>query len=87
MNKNLSKYRMVLAGDLVKTFAVETIKHLIELWADENGVRNVSSGVIRCDMLHDEGVMIYSAHFDSSHWTGINFERFDVKNPGEPQTL
>ena len=86
MMENYSKYRMVLGGDLIRNFHPETIKALIEVWTDESGVKNVSSGVVRCDVNHEQGVMIYSAHFDSSHWTGIGFEGFDKKHPGEPQT-
>ena len=87
MNPNYSKYRLVLGGDLIAQFSADLIKMLIKAWADESGVKNVSSGVIRADVDQRAGVMIYSAHFDSSHWTGIGFEGFDVKNPGSPQTL
>jgi hypothetical protein len=55
-------------------------------WVYNTGARNVSSGVIRCDADPHTDRMIYSAHFDSSHWTGIGFKGFDKKNPGEPQT-
>jgi len=87
MNKNYSKYRLVLGGDLIDDFHPDTIKMLIEEWVKESGAKNVSSGVIRADADQRAGVMIYSAHFDSSHWTGIGFEGFDKKNSGEPQTL
>ncbi len=87
MNKNYSKYRLVLGGDLPDEFLPETIRALIEAWVGESGVRNVSSGVIRADLDQKAGVIIYSTHFDSSHWTGRGFKGFDIKNPGEPQTL
>jgi hypothetical protein len=87
VNKNYSRYRLVLGGDLINGFHPDTIKMLIKAWAWDNGARNVSSGVIRADVDQKSGVMIYSAHFDSSHWTGIGFEGFDKKHPGEPQTL
>ena len=87
MNKNYSKYRLVLGGDLIVQFSADLIKILIKAWADESGAKNVSSGVIRADVDNVSGVMIYSAHFDSSHWTGIGFKGFDVKDPGVPQTL
>ncbi|MEE8372802.1 MAG: hypothetical protein V3R87_03590 [Dehalococcoidia bacterium] len=87
MNKNYSKYRLVLGGDLIGQFSNDLIKMLIKAWADESGVRNVSSGVVRVDMDQEQGAVIYSVHFDSSHWTGIGFKGFDVKNPGVPQTL
>ena len=84
---NYGKYRLVLGGDLILQFSADLIKMLIKTWADETGAKNVSSGVIRADMDQEQGVMIYSCHFDSSHWTGRGFKGFDVKNPGEPQTL
>lgn len=84
---NYGKYRLVLGGYLIDGFRPETIKFLIKAWVEESGVRNVSSGCIRCDMDHMNGVVIYTANFDSSHWTGIGFNGFDKKNPGEPQTL
>ena len=87
MNKNYGRYRLVLGGDLINDFHLDTIKMLVRAWVEETGVKNVSSGVIRADVDQKAGVMIYSAHFDSSHWTGIGFKGFDVKNPGEPQTL
>ena len=87
MNKNYSKYRMVLGGDLIKQFSTGLIKFLIEAWVGETGARNVSSGVIRADLDQEAGVMIYTAHFDSSHWTGMGFKGFDMKHSGEPQTL
>lgn len=87
MNKNYSKYRLVLGGDLIYQFSADLIKMLIKAWANESGVKNVSSGVIRMDADQRAGVMIYSAHFDSSHWTGRGFKGFDVKNSGVPQTL
>ena len=87
MNKNYGRYRLVLGGDLINDFHPDIIKMLVRAWVEETGVKNVSSGVIRADVDQKAGVMIYSAHFDSSHWTGIGFKGFDVKNPGEPQTL
>lgn len=87
MNKNYSKYRLVLGGDLIYKFSADLMKFLIGAWVRETGAKNVSSGVIRVDMNQEQGVVIYSCHFDSSHWTGIGFEGFNVKNPGEPQTL
>jgi hypothetical protein len=84
---NYDKYRLVLGGELAAHFSPDLIKRLIELWVEENGAKNVSSGVIRADLDQAAGVMIYSAHFDSSHWTGVGFKGFDVKNPGELQTL
>jgi hypothetical protein len=87
VNKNYSKYRLVLGGDLIYQFSADLIKFLIEAWVKETGARNVSSGVIRADVDNVAGVMIYSCHFDSSHWTGRNFKGFDVKSLGEPQTV
>lgn len=87
MNSNLSKYRLVLGGDVYRNYSEAAIKAFIRQWVDDSGVKNVSSGVIRCDVLHEEGVIIYTAHFDSSHWTGIGFEGFDKKHPGVPATL
>lgn len=87
MNKNYSKYRLVLGGDLIESFFGDTLKFLIEEWVHQSGVKNVSSGVIRADMDQEGGAVVYSAHFDSSHWTGRGFEGFDKKNPGEPQTV
>ena len=87
MNKNMSMYRLVLGGDLLESFHEDTIKFLIEQWVNRTGAKNVSSGVIRADLDKEGGAMLYSCHFDSSHWTGIGFEGFDVKDPGVPQTL
>lgn len=84
---NYGKYRLVLGGDLIDNFSADLIKFLIEAWVKETGARNVSSGVIRADVDNVSGVMIYSAHFDSAHWTGRGFKGFDVKDPGEPQTV
>jgi len=84
---NYSKHRMVLSGDLIDDFSPELIHFLIEEWVKESGVKNVSSGVIRADLDQKAGVLIYTAHFDSSHWTGRGFKGFDVKDPGIPQTL
>ena len=81
---NYSKYRLVLGGDLIMQFSADLIKMLIKAWVGETGARNVSSGVIRADMNQEQGVMIYSAHFDSSHWTGRDFKGLGVKSPGEP---
>jgi len=78
---------MVLSGDLIDDFSPELIHFLIEEWVKESGVKNVSSGVIRADLDQKAGVLIYTAHFDSSHWTGRGFKGFDVKDPGIPQTL
>ena len=52
---NFSKYRLVLGGDLVKDFHPDTIKHLVQLWVEESGVKNVSGGCIRCDVDHVSG--------------------------------
>jgi len=76
MNENYRKYRLVLGGDLIEDFHPDTIKALIQEWADETGARNVSSGVIQADLNHEVGAVIYSAYFDSSHWTGIGFKGF-----------
>lgn len=87
MSKNHCKYRMVMNGESIWQFKVRQITRLIEQWVRESEVKNVSSGVIRADVDNKGGVVIYSAHFDSSHWTGIGFKGFDKKHPGEPQTL
>ena len=87
MNKNYSKYRLVLSGDIYNQYSEWAIKEFVRLWVEESGVKNVTSGCIRCDVLHGEGVIIYTAHFDSSHWTGIGFEGFDKKHPGVMATL
>ena len=87
MKPNLSKYRLVLGGDLLDKFTPETIKKLLGLWVENTGAKNVSSGCIRADLDQKAGVMIYSAHFDRSHWTGIGFKGFAVKDSGEPQTV
>ena len=87
MSKNYNKYRLVLSGDIYNLFSDDAIRKLVRQWPEESGVKDVSSGCVRCDLLQDEGVIIYSAHFDSSHWTGIGFEGFDKKHPGVPATL
>lgn len=84
MRKSL--YRLLLTGIDIATHGHEEVKRTIENWAADCGVRNVTSGVIRCDANELSDHMLYSAHFDSSHWTGRDFEGFHVKNIGEPVT-
>ena len=86
ISTNYIKYRLVLGGDIAHQFSKELIKHLIELWVIASGAKNVSSGVVQCDMDSEAGVAVYSIHFDSSHWTGIDFKGFDHKRGVEPQT-
>ena len=82
-----SRYKLLLTGlDLVASGPIWIKKH-VNAWAAQNGVRNVSSGVVRCDADLAQDVMLYSAHFDSSHWTGRGFEGFDHKNPGVRKNL
>ena len=61
MKPNLSKYRLVLGGDLINGFHPDTINKLIRWWAEESGVPNVSSGCIRCDVDSLNGVIIASS--------------------------
>lgn len=87
MINKLSKYRFLLDDEFAYKFREPVIKWFIEIWVNKSGVKKVSSGVIRCDIDQEAGTMLYSAHFDSSHWTGIGFEGFDKKHPGEPVTI
>ena len=80
MNENLNKYRLVLGGELMLEFSRSAIKQLIRDWVSESGVRNVSSGKIKAELDHGLDAVVYTAYFDSSYWTGIDFKGFDQKN-------
>ena len=77
--------KIVLTGLEMAQIGHRAVLDKLAAWVQRTGAKNVSSGVIRCDSDPANDVMIYSAHFDSAHWTGRGFEGFDKKNPGEPQ--
>ncbi len=79
--------RLVLTGLEMAIIGHAALLDKLAAWVERTGARNVSSGVIRCDADPAKDIMVYSCHFDSSHWTGRGFKGFDVKDPGEPQTL
>ncbi len=83
----MNKGKLVLTGLEMAILGHVALLDKLGDWVEGTGTRNVSSGVIRCDVDPSRDIMIYSAHFDSSHWTGIDFKGFDVKDPGEPQTM
>lgn len=78
--------KLVMTGLEFVTDGKEAVAERLATWVVGTGAKNVSSGVIRCDVNPSHDIVVYSAHFDSSHWTGINFNGFGVKHPGEPQT-
>jgi hypothetical protein len=84
---NYSKYRLVLESMLVYQYSQETIKRFIREWVKASGVKNLASGKIEAEMWYDRDAMIYTAFYDSSYWTGVNFKGFDVKDPGVIETL
>lgn len=79
-----SQNKLVLTGLELAQLGREAVLDLIGNWVIGTGARNVTSGVIRCDADEHLDCMVYSCHFDSSHWTGIGFQGFDKKHPGEP---
>ena len=80
----MSRYRLALSGLEMAIMGHVALLDKLADWVEASGTRGVSSGVIRCDVDPARDTMIYSAHFDSSHWTGIDFDGFDKKHPGEP---
>ena len=80
MNENYDKYRLVLSGMLVFQYTEEVIKRLIREWVKASGVKNVASGKIKAELRHDLDAVIYTAYFDSSYWTGIDFKGFNQRN-------
>ncbi len=83
----MSMYRLVLTGLEMVTMGRVALMNKLMVWAERTGVRNVSSGVVQVNADFATDTMIYSCHFDSSHWTGQNFKGFDVKNSWVPSTL
>ena len=79
MNENYNKYRLVLSGLLVYQYTPEVIKQLIREWVEASGVKNVASGKIKAELQHHMDAVVYTAYFDSSYWTGIDFKGFDHK--------
>ena len=79
-----SRYKLVLTGLDLAQVSKEAVLDFLANWVRGTGARNVTSGVIRCDANQHQDCMVYSCHFDSSHWTGIGFQGFDKKHPGEP---
>lgn len=75
----ISKYRLVLPGILAFQYPQKVIKHTIREWVWASGVKKIASGKIRADMWYAEDAMVYTAYYDSSYWTGINFKGFGKK--------
>ena len=81
-----TKYKLFITSLDAQMFSPRKLMKRIECWVKRSGAHNISSGVVRCDIDEEKGTMLYSIHFDSSHWTGIDFQGFDKKNPGTPVT-
>ncbi len=74
--KNITKYRMVLGGLLITQYTPEVINCLIREWMQASSARAVASGVIHAERNRAEDVVVYTAYFDSSYWTGLDFKGF-----------
>ncbi len=66
------KYKLILTGMEIAQMGDVRTKRVIEVWAEESGVMNVPKfGVIEALVEIDKDWIVYTAHFDSSAWTGL----------------